>query len=578
MQKSKVNASRIIRVDATYFGSFLSGALRYKSSTSVDVARQGRSYSFPSALTKGDYMLYTTFNQASLEPKAVGSGLGKCEDYAAGESPPVEFGGYIRKRIFGFSIRFILIVELYVELNAQIALYSVLTECDLYGRQAFGAGGGITGSLSGVAGISLDIFIAEIGIESGITLAQPTVSTFAAWTPQVAVFGNTQRPACYSTQTNMRGMFFFIKIIWRVLFWGGEYPIFSTAGREFFRKGTGLRCDYDGITVAERLAEEAYAEEQPSLPPSSQPQSNKAAKLAARTQQQQQQQSDLQSICQQFIWLNGYQSLAPRDNRAYLTADVRSRLAASGQPYSNTAFQLSNTGMIGPPLPGLTADTADAFWSALQSTSFDQYLDLRTDDSLTVTVTSQDSDGARTLGQSVGARTSYDTHASYTGIVQPAGPVTGAVELCCYQQVHFTLNTTHGASNSSSRYGFFISFTVEPLSSPPPSPSPTPPSPSPFAPPPPPRPPTPPSCHPLLLMHDDAYMRQSGGYVTSDLRRRLWLSGIDTFDAKDPFWTLPDLPGGDPAGWIVPYDNNLECSWEFRLPQDSQARLLVRCV
>ncbi|KXZ43641.1 hypothetical protein GPECTOR_84g317 [Gonium pectorale] len=179
MQASRVNASRAIRVDATYFGTSLKGALRYNSWTSIDVQRQGKSYSFPSALTR------------------------------------VEYGGYIRKRIFGFSLRFIAIVELYVELNAQIGLYSALAECDLSGRQAFGVGGGITGSLSGVAGLGIDIFVAAIGIESGITLAQPTVSTFAAWTPEVAVFGNTQRPACYSTQTNMRGMQFFIKLTWR---------------------------------------------------------------------------------------------------------------------------------------------------------------------------------------------------------------------------------------------------------------------------------------------------------------------------------------------------------------------------
>ncbi|KXZ43652.1 hypothetical protein GPECTOR_84g328 [Gonium pectorale] len=121
-------------------------------------------------------------------------------------------------------------------------MYSALSECDLLGRQAFAAAGGITGSLAGAAGIGIDIFIASVGIESGIDLAQPSVSTFAAWTPEVAVFGNTQRPACYATQTTMRGMAFYVRIKWQVFgIFKGEKEIFRTEGHEFFRKGTGLR-------------------------------------------------------------------------------------------------------------------------------------------------------------------------------------------------------------------------------------------------------------------------------------------------------------------------------------------------
>ncbi len=195
-------------------------------------------------------------------------------------------------------------------------------------------------------------------------------------------------------------------------------------------------------------------------------------------------------------------------------------------------------------------------------------------------------------------RTITTSVANYTGRTAPGqsvsigAPATVVVQLCCMDELHFTF-TSNGAVNGR---GFFITYTVlppppppppRPPPPPPPNPPPDPPlpahpnqpSPAPPRPPPPPVPPSPPPppaplCDRLVLMNN-GYLRSRGGWITSDFRRRLSLSG-NTFDGGSATSTLPALPAHDPFEWLAPYEDNTFCNWEFRIPAGAVATITFR--
>lgn len=234
-----------------------------------------------------------------------------------------------------------------------------------------------------------------------------------------------------------------------------------------------------------------------------------------------------------------------------------------------------------------------------------RYLDLHAGDSVSVvshTVTNAASTagvGAAAAGAAAAAgdpstrtTTMSTPHAIFTGRVLPSKPVSGVIPLCCYQEVHIALQPSQPGSLGTTdatrtsgvlpRYGFFITFSVEPMSSPPPPPA------APFA-------PTPLQlasssssvapevCEGVLLMHDGLQSSPASGYVTSDLRWRLWADGTDPWaDGSRAAWRRPDLPYasspeyGDPGTWLMPYNRGSRCSWEFRLDAGTAVDFTLR--
>ncbi len=231
-----------------------------------------------------------------------------------------------------------------------------------------------------------------------------------------------------------------------------------------------------------------------------------------------------------------------------------------------------------------------------------RYLDLHAGDSVsivsyTVTNTASTAGVGAAAGAAAGdtsmtmrTTTMSTPHAIFTGRVLPSKPVSGVIPLCCYQEVHISLQlsqvgslATTGATRAAGalpRYGFFITFSVEAMPSPPPPPA-APPISTPMQPA---SSDTPPEvCEGVLLMHDGLQSSPASGYVTSDLRWRLWADGTDPWaDGSRAAWRRPDLPYtsnpdyGDPGQWLMSYSRGSRCSWEFRLDVGTAVDFSVR--
>ncbi|PNH01386.1 hypothetical protein TSOC_012735, partial [Tetrabaena socialis] len=73
-------------------------------------------------------------------------------------------------------------------------------------RTMIGAGAAFSGSLEGYVSGGVDIFIASITAEASITVAQPSITGFAMWSPAMATYGTGIEPSCYATTLNVQGL------------------------------------------------------------------------------------------------------------------------------------------------------------------------------------------------------------------------------------------------------------------------------------------------------------------------------------------------------------------------------------